>query len=349
VPMIVNVIAGSDICLRQREWKTFLGSLPPGPVGADARWMMALADGLGHAPYCLEARRDGEIVGLLPLSLVRGPLFGRFLVSLPYVSTCGARAIGGAAAALLVQGAVMLANELRVKHLELRTEQPLGHPCFTPSGTHKVLMRRPLPATVHDLWKDLDSKVRNQIRKGEKQSFTVHWGGQELLDRFYQVFSRNMRDLGTPVFAKKFFASILHYFSDDAELCAISSQGQAVAAALLVHGSGITEVPSAGALREFNSTNANMFLYWQLLQRTIERGQVAFDFGRSTRGSGTERFKAQWGARPQPAAWECYCRRPQRSQLRKESGGFALLARAWRCLPVCVAEFVGPAIVRGIP
>jgi len=45
----------------------------------------------------------------------------------------------------------------------------------------------------------LPAKARNQVRKGQKQPFTVHWGGEPLLADFYEVFSRNMRDPGTPV------------------------------------------------------------------------------------------------------------------------------------------------------
>ena len=43
-------------------------------------------------------------------------------------------------------------------------------------------------------------------------------------------------------------------------------------------------------------TNANMLMYWHLLQRTIQRGNRTFDFGRSSESSGTYRFKRQWGA-----------------------------------------------------
>ena len=347
--MIVNVVSGADLRICQDGWREFLRSLPPAPVGADPRWLFALADGLGHVPYCLEARWKGEIVGLLPLSLVRGPLFGRFLVSLPYVSTCGPLAVDRTACGSLVHRAVALADELRVKHLELRMEESLGQERFSPSVSHKVLMRRPLPSTNEALWNELDSKVRNQIRKGEKQGFTVNWGGQELLDLFYQVFSHNMRDLGTPVFGRRFFSSILRHFPDSAEFCVVSLQGQPIAGALLVHGRGITEVPSASALREFNPTNANMFMYWQLLQRAIARGARTFDFGRNTVGSTTERFKAQWGAKATPANWQCCFRHKRKADLRKESPVLSALTRAWRYLPLSVAELIGPAIVRGIP
>jgi serine/alanine adding enzyme len=343
----VSLVSGRDVWDRQPAWANCLAAWAPGPVGADPRWLLALAEGLGHFPYCLEARCGGDIIALLPLSLVSGPLFGRFLVSLPYVSTCG---ILGAqrAARPLCDAAVALADELRVKHLELRMEVTVDQPSFVPSAANKVLMRRDLPATVEDLWSDLDCKVRNQIRKGEKQGFDVAWGRDEHIPAFYEVFFRNMRDLGTPVLSRRLFLSILRYFPE-AEICMLRLGGQPVASALLIHGPNITEVPSASALRQYHSTNANMFMYWQLLRRAVERGQHVFDFGRSTAGSGPQRFKAQWGAEPTPAVWQCYYRSARPADLRKESKTFAALSRLWQWLPVGVAELVGPVIVRGIP
>ena len=47
--------------------------------------------------------------------------------------------------------------------------------------TTKVHMQLPLPASDAELWKQLDSKVRNQVRKGQKSGLTVAWGGAELM------------------------------------------------------------------------------------------------------------------------------------------------------------------------
>ena len=122
-----------------------------------------------------------------------------------------------------------------------------------------------------------------------------------------------------------------------------------LAAALLVHGNGITEVPSASSLRPYNSTNANMLMYWHLLQRTIQRGQGVFDFGRSSPESSTFRFKKQWGAQPASAVWQYYVRKGDVQEMRLESGQYDRRIRIWRRLPVSLTRLVGPMIVRGIP
>ncbi len=345
----VTVVRGDDAAVRQVAWTQFAGALPAAPLGADPRWLSVLRDGMGHRPYCLEASERGQLRAILPLAFVSSTLFGRFLVSLPFVSSCGVLTADASQVTPLVNRAVELADELRVKHLELRLEQPLEHPAFEPAHAGKVLMRRTLPDTIDALWKEIDSKVRNQIRKGEKQGFEVQWGSEGLLESFYRIFSRNMRDLGTPVFSRQFFASVLRHFGPAAEFCIVNLNDRPIAAALLLHGRGITKVPCASALREFSATNANMFMYWQLLKRAVDRSQATFDFGRSTVGSGTERFKSQWDAVAAPAHWIRYVRGGKRADLRKESGSFALLSRAWKRLPLPLAEWLGPQIVRGIP
>lgn len=313
------------------------------------RWLAVLKQGLQHEPYCIRATSNGRIVGMLPLAFVKSMLFGRFLVSLPYVNSAGVIAEDPAVAAELISRAVQLADQLDVRYLELRQEQELSHPALTCANKTKVLMRLPLPATAEELLASFKAKLRSQIKSGQKHDFEVSWGGEELLRDFYAVFSRNMRDLGTPVFPARLFACILNEFGSNAELCVVRLQGRPVAGALLIHDEDRTEVPSASSLRELNHTNANMVMYWELLKRAIGRGQKVFDFGRSSAGSGTYRFKEQWGAVPHPSIWQYYLRRGSVSDMRPTNSKFGLAIRVWRRLPVALTRLIGPAIVRGIP
>lgn len=321
-------------------------ALPPSRLPA---WPAVLRDGLGHRPYWLTARENGRAVGVLPLSFVHSRLFGRFLVSLPYLNSAGVAATSEPAAAMLIDRAVSLADELDVRYLELRHERRIEHPALGSEAASKVHMRLPLPETADALWTQLKAKVRNQVRKGREPGFTVAWGGADRLDEFYAVFSRNMRDLGTPVYGRRLFSAMLEHLPGAAEFCIVSHGPQPIAAALLVHGDRITEVPSASSLREYNSANANMLMYWQLLERAIERGQRVFDFGRSTLDGNTYRFKKQWGAEPHPAIWQYYVRRGAVGDMRPESARYQRMIRLWQRLPVWATRWLGPPIVRGIP
>lgn len=280
---------------------------------------------------------------------VRSRLFGRFLVSLPYISSAGVIAEEPDAATALLDRAVRLADQLDVRYLELRHERAYPHPALGFQLTSKVHSRLDLPESAGELWRQFKPKVRNQIRKAQRHAFEVAWGGEELLRDFYAVFGRRMRDLGAPVFGRDLFAEILRRFDGDAELCLARRAGQTLGGAILLHGDGVAEVPSACTLRRHNATNANMLLYWHLLRRAIARGRRRFDFGRSTAGSRVERFKRQWGARAEPAVWQYYVRRGDVAAMRPESPRNARLARLWRRMPLPLANLLGPSIVRGIP
>ena len=301
-------------------------------------WLTVLQHGLGHVPYCLEAVENGQTRGILPLAYVGSWLFGRFLVSLPYLNYGGVLADDHFIARRLIDEAVALADSLNVRYLELRHEHPLDCEKLDGRRSDKVNMRLPLPARVDDLWKGLGSKVRNQVRAAQKNDLTVSWGGSELLGDFYAVFSRNMRDLGTPVYSKALFRSILEQFPERAEFCVVRSGRRALAAALLLHGWGVTEVPSASSLRRFNHTCANMLLYWHLLERSVQRGQTSFDFGRAGRDSSTFRFKKQWGAQPAAAEWQFYLRTGQAGEMRPANPRFSRLIQIWQWLPVSAAR-----------
>jgi FemAB-related protein (PEP-CTERM system-associated) len=276
-------------------------------------------------------------------------LFGRYLVSLPYLNYGGVHADDDAVSRRLIDQAVELADRLQVRRLELRREHPASHPRLGHARTDKVQMRLDLPGDVEQLEKGLHKKVRNQVKKGRRDVPEVRWGGHDLLNDFYAVFSENMRDLGTPVYSRRLFESILEQFPDRAELCVVRDGAQPLAGALLLHGWGVTEVPSASSLRRYNSTCANMLLYFNLLARAVERGQDVFDFGRATPDSGPYEFKKQWGAQPYPTQWQSYLRAGNLEETRPDNPRYQWRIRLWKRLPLWLAASVGPWIVRGIP
>jgi len=317
----------------------------------DPAWLRVLSDGLGHQPLMLVARDEMDrVVGYLPLALVATRLFGRFLVSLPYLNRAGIAATCQVAAKGLVDRAIELAKTHDVDYLELRHhDNALEHDDFNNQRDEKVRMVLDLPATADALWDSIKAKVRNQIRKGDKHELSIRWGGRETLDDFYSVFAVNMRDLGTPVYGRRFFSSMLKHLDDKAEFCAVNYQGEPIAAALLIHDGRSTQVPSASSLREHNATCANMWMYHQLLCRAIEKGSTQFDFGRSSEDSGTYRFKKQWGAEPHPTVWQYHVRRGDINAVRPDSPKYKRRIEMWQKMPVWLTRLVGPAIVRGIP
>lgn len=331
------------------QWLSFLNARGPSAMYCEPRWVRAIGQSLKQTPYFIEANANGKTVGLLPLMFVKSPIFGRFLVSLPYFDWAGVIADDPKITKALIDRAVELADELDVRYMELRHEAEIPHERLTHKRTTKVQMRLPLSANPDDVWNGLKSEVRTQIRKGTKKNLQLEWGGQELLDDFYLVFSTNMRDLGTPVYPKRLFENFLSKLPDQVEIGVVQLDGRTIASCLAMHGNGLSEVPSASSLRAYRSTAANSYMYWHAIERAIRRGQSIFDFGRSTIDGPTFQFKKKWGAQPVPVVWQYYVRKGDVQEMRPDNPKFDLAIGVWKRLPLPVTQVLGPMIVRGIP
>ncbi|XAM00258.1 FemAB family PEP-CTERM system-associated protein [Phycisphaeraceae bacterium D3-23] len=320
----------------------------------DPAWLDILRDGLRHRTTALIARQHGQVTGYLPLSLLRSPVFGRHLVSLPYVNRAGAVACDDGTVDELIDAATRLADERRARYLELRHHgEAVAHDALHHTRDAKVRMVMPLPSDTDAMWEGLKAKVRNQVRKGERHALSIRFGGTDLLNGFYSVFATTMRDLGTPVYPKRLFASILHHLGAKAELALVTLEGSPIAGALLIHDDTVgyreTQVPSACCLHTMHATCANMWMYRQLIARAIARGAASFDFGRSSMDSGTYRFKRQWGALEHATPWQVYLREGALDAARPDHPSNRRKIEAWKKLPVWTTRLIGPAIVRGIP
>ena len=138
---------------RRAAWRQFVDRAGLPGSHCNPRWLEALGEAFGYDTYALEANRDGRVVGVLPLMLVKSLLFGRFLVSLPFASWAGVVAEDKEAAGALIDRAVQLADELEVRYLELRQEVECEHPALTQRMTSKVNMRLALPSSCEPVWK----------------------------------------------------------------------------------------------------------------------------------------------------------------------------------------------------
>ncbi len=326
----------------------YVAACPSASAYHRTAWLELIGRVFRHPTRYLAAECEGRVVGVLPLVFFSSRVFGRFAVSIPFVNYGGVLADGLEVAEALLRGAMAETARAGGTHLELRHERQVFSELQT--KRHKVAMRRELAPSADEQWRRLDRKVRNQVRKAERSHLRAATGGAELLDRFYAVFARNMRDLGTPVYPARFFKAVLDTFPD--QTCVfVVSLGETPVAAAIVHWHGrVVEVPWASSIREFNPLCPNMLLYWEMVRFAVARGFRTFDFGRSTPGGGPFLFKRQWGAEPHSLAWEYgVIGDAAMPDLSPRNPKFSLAIRAWRRLPLPVATALGPRIVRNIP
>jgi serine/alanine adding enzyme len=327
-------------------WDEFVSRSPEGTLCHLAGWRSIMSETLGHDCVYLAAR-DGEggWHGVLPIVRLRSRLFGHHLISMAFLNDGGP--IGSAAArACLVAAAVDLARRSGADELELRARQEL--PVGMAPGKSKVSVHLSLPDAPGVLWDRFPGKLRSQIRRSQKEGMEVRFGPRER-EPFYHVFSRNMRDLGTPVHSPRLFERIAAEFPSSALFGAVYHQGEPVAAGCgLMHG-GELEMTWASSLREHNRLAPNMLLYWAFMEEAIQRRMRVFSFGRCTPGGGTHRFKLQWGGGDVPLPWVRWGRADGPVSSASDGPVLRFATRAWQRMPLRLANTIGPKVARQLP
>jgi FemAB-related protein (PEP-CTERM system-associated) len=335
--------------LDEKLWDAFVDATPEATSYHLSAWKKVIEKSFGHRTHYLAALDgSGSVRGVLPLVHMKSALFGNFLVSVPFVNYGGLLCQTVHAQEALLQAAELLRRTLCADHVELR-HLGLGI-AGLPSREHKVTMVLPLAHDAQAQWAGFNPKLRNQVRKAEKNGLTCIIGRLELLDDFYSVFARNMRDLGTPVYGKELFRQVLAALPDSTRILAVKHEGKVIAAGILSWYRGNMEMPWASSISDYKALCPNNLLYWESIQFAIDQRCKGFDFGRSTPNEGTYNFKKQWGAEPVQLYWQYLLEEGKAlPELNPKNPKFEAAIRLWKRLPVGLTRLVGPGIVRNIP
>lgn len=288
---------------------------------------------------------DGAWSGVLPLVHMKGWMLPSRLVSLPFLDRGGILATSDAARRALLDAAFALLEESGAASLELRNGElpPTDEPVLETERYRFVLE---LPESEEALWQAVGGKVRNQTRKSRREGLRTRRAPADELPRFYSMFARNMRDLGSPAHSRGFFEEILRSFGDHASLYLTSSdEGRLVSGGVAVRFADSLIVPWASSLRSALGSCPNHSLYWQVLEDARAAGIRRFDFGRSSLGTGTYQFKKQWQGEAVPLVWTSFdAERRRRPEDHLSADRNPWLAGVWRRLPLWLASSLGPHI-----
>src|SRR6266850_5967351 len=315
------------------RWEAFIDSHRDCTNYHRWNWKYVIEKSFGWPTFYLAAEEGAVFRGILPLVWQKSWLFGSFLTSLPFLNAGGIVAEDKPIEQGLLEEAIRLAKHTGAEHLELRHRE--DHGLSLPSRTNKVTVALPIEPDCEKMWKALSTKMRTKVRKSMSFGLSAEFGGIELLDDFYAIFSKNMRDLGTPVYGRNFFSQILQAFPEDTHLCVVRYKGVAIATSFLSGFRERIEAVWSSSDREYLSLKPNLFLYWSLLCFSGQRGYRLFDFGRSSTGSGTHEFKMQWGGETIPLHWVYWLSQGgQLPQLNPENPKYRISIWAWQRLPL---------------
>jgi len=320
-------------------------------------WKRAIENAYQHKSHYLIAEKtiDNEktIVGVFPLIIFKKPIGKPTLCALPFCDIGGILSNDNDIKELLIAESKKVALQHQAKYIEVRSRAHGNDQNIVSTSskndTKKVSMLMPLPENSELLFSSFKSKLRSQIRKAEKNGLHYKVGSKKnMLDDFYQVFSHNMRALGSPVHAKQWFECLLKYYQEKMVISIVYKEQIPVGAGIVLIAGNTAAIPWASTKAEYNRLSPNMMLYWSLLKHLSDNGVDKFDFGRSSYGEGTYKFKQQWGAQPTPLNWQVIDLQPTRQNPEKKAVGSgklrSIIENVWRKLPLNVTIFLGPKI-----
>lgn len=331
----------------REAWDAFVTDCPQATFCHRAGWHEVLQRVFGHEPHFLLAEREGRIEGVLPLARVRSLLFGNALVSLPFCVYGGIAAASDEAAFALDQSAQERAAELGVDHLEYRHLHGPRHDDDWPVKDLYVTFRKEIAADVDANMQAIPRKQRRMVRQGIKAG--LHSVFELDTDSFFDIYARNVHRLGTPVFPRRYFAILNDVFGNDCRLLMVYRGLEPVAGVLTFYFRDEV-LPYYGAgLPVARQVAGYDFLYWELMRRACEDGYRVFDFGRSKKGTGSYSFKKNWGFEPTQLHYEFQLHRgkrvPDNNPLNPK---YQRMIRVWQRLPLPLANWLGPHVVRGL-
>lgn len=308
-------------------------------------WKRVIEESLRHPTYHLLAEREDQLVGVLPLVHVRSRLFGNALISSAFCVEGGPAALDDEACSALTSEAVALADKLDVDYLEFRCPTAEEHG-WRSQSTLYAGFRREIDRDLDEAMRAIPRKQRAMIRKAQRNSLVGVV--DENVERFYSVYATSVRNLGTPVLPRSYFASLKAEFGDACEITTVLHEGRPVSSVMSFYFRDSVLPYYGGSTEEARDLAANDLMYWEVMQRGHARQCRWFDFGRSKAGTGAFAFKKNWGFTPQPLTY-CFHLRRGRHELpgiNPLNPRYRLFIWGWQRLPLAISKIIGPKIAR---
>lgn len=328
-------------------WDDYVQSNPQSTIFHLTKWKSAIEKAFGHKTHYYFTERDGRIAGVFPLVQLKSRLFGNILSSLPFAAYGGPLADDELLLDELLQFGIQLTGQLDGDYLDLKYLQSQDNGL---SGTDLYVTFIKVLSRDHDEnLKMIPRKQRAMVRKGIKSGLSFD-SSPANLDDFYEIFAQNVQRMGTPVYSKKWFTTLLKVFGDDADLHVVRYEGKVISGVLSFYYQDMILPYYAASMMEFRNLAPNDFQYWMLMKHAVDRGCRYFDFGRSKKGTGAYKFKKHWGFEPQQLHYQYHLHKlDAMPELNPLNPKYKLKIEAWKKLPGFIAKAIGPHIVKNIP
>lgn len=330
------------------EWDKL--ALSKGTVFHTIAFRQILIDSFGYkCGYHAIVDKQNRICAIIPLAIGRNLGMKKVGVSLPFVNYTDICADSEEAFRFAVDSIVSLKERLRLGYVELRLkDQSLDRPDWS-LNLHNHTFVLPLSDNEDEVLALSNGSNRNHVRKVYKNDWFQVSFDTGHLEAFYKVYVRRMKQLGSPAPDIRFFRRFFEYLPENSTLLTVlDKETGAVAGGMLLlasPGNSTLYYPYGANLSEYNNKYLNNFMYWEAVRFGIRNGLKALDLGRSQTGSGTYKYKEQWGARPEQLRYLIYDGGanaggpPDKQSLSK-------FVELWKAMPAFITDPAGKALIK---
>lgn len=329
-----------------KKWDEFVEKSPLATFFHKAGWKEVIEKAFGHQTFFLYTEKNGNVTGILPLVHIKSLLFGDSLCSNAFCVYGGIITEDNESYKELDKKACELAEELGVDYLVMRNRNQTNSE--RPCKELYVSFRKVLEVDEEKNLLAIPRKQRAMIRKGIKAGLSSEIDQE--VERFYQAYSESVRNLGTPVLAKKYFEILQKVFKQETEILTVTDKNKKLVGSVLSFYFKDEVLPYYGGGTAYaRAVQGNDFMYWEVMRRAVEKGVKTFDYGRSKKGTGSYHFKRHWGFEPKPLYYEFYLVKSDTiPDLNPLNPKYKVFIAAWKCFPLSVSQVIGPWLAKDL-
>ncbi len=341
-------------------WDRYVNGHPDGTFFHLTGWKKLVEKAFGHKSRYLIAESESiagnggkpaaapRIAGVFPLFPVKSVLFGKSMVSLPFATYGGILSDNEQARDALFRKAAELTASDDMDYLEIRSQN--AELPGLPVKNLYCAFKREISSDRDVNLTSIPRKTRRMVRQGMKNGLQFAFGGLELLDRFYELFSLSYHAFGTPVFSRKYIKRILEVFKESSSVLIVSKNGTPLSGVLSFYYKDQIIPYYSGSRPSSREYAANDYLYWVLMCDAAEKGCAVFDFGRSKKDTGPYHFKRHWGFEPKPLGYQYFLHGTDEiPNISPSNPKYQKSIVLWKKLPLWATKLIGPRIVKYIP
>jgi len=324
-------------------------------------WSDVICKTYKYKRHYLAVKEGEDILAVFPCVFVKSLIFGKRLISLPFVEYAGPMLKNDIASskarlvlAQLLQYTDKWSKILKADYVEIRQPPSFLFPLLLSTGfkalQRHVTFRIDLTKGESKLWRDLDKKCRNSLRKAIKTGIKIEEVDLNGLEQYYELYLDVQKRRGSPPHSFNFFRNVYDAFKPP-ELLRMTLamyDNKPIAGVMVFCFEDKLYWFGAVTDRKYANLNPTNLLLWNTIKFGVENNFRVFDLGQTRKADvGIYHFKSSWGGNETNLEDLVLSSRnvelPEPSQRK-----YVFLSKMWSMMPKALARRIGPKVIGGI-